>query len=112
MGHLAVILTLGAGGCQGRDIVPGVSDSTFVQTMAALRRVASDSMLGDSARAHRRDSVLRQHGVTAPQLERAARALADDPDRAESLFQAVNRANGATDSARVRPPGARRRPLR
>lgn len=105
-------MTLGAGGCQGRDIVPGVSDSTFVQTMAALRRVASDSMLGDSARAHRRDSVLRQHGVTAPQLERAARALADDPDRAESLFQAVNRANGATDSARVRPAGARRRPLR
>ena len=104
-------MTLGASGCQGRDIVAGVSDSTFVQTMAALRRVASDSTLGDSARAHGRDSVLRQPGLTATQFERAARALADDPDRAEALFQAVNRANGASDSAGARRPGARRRPL-
>ena len=107
--HLALILALGTSGCQGREIISGVDDSTFVRTMAALRQVQGDSTLGDSARRVRRDSVLRRNEVTADRLERAARALADDPQRAEALFQAVNRANGRPDSARAMPRGARRK---
>jgi hypothetical protein len=106
--HLALILALGTGGCQGREIVAGVDDSTFVRTIAALRQVQGDSTIGDSVRRLRRDSVLRRNRVTADQLERAARALADDPPRAEALFQAVNRTTGTPDTARA-PRGARRK---
>jgi hypothetical protein len=102
-------LALGASGCQGRDIIAGVNDSTFVRTMAALRVVQGDSTIGDSARKARRDSVLKSHEVTAAQLERAARALADDPERAEAIFQAVSRANGVTDSVRAKTRGTLRR---
>lgn len=98
---MALILALGASGCQGGDIIPGVGDSTFVRTMADLRRVQADSTLGDSVRADARRTALRRHGVSAEQLERAARALADDPSRAQALFQAVTR---ATDSAAARAP--------
>ena len=109
--HLALILALGAGGCQGREIVAGVDDSTFVRTMAALRQVQGDSTIGDAVRRVRRDSVLKRNRVTADQLERAARALADDPPRAEALFQAVNRTAGTPDTARASRATRRKRPL-
>jgi hypothetical protein len=109
--HLALILALGASGCQGREIVSGVDDSTFVRTMAALRQVQGDSTIGDSIRRVRRDSVLRRNRVTADQLERAARALADDPPRAEALFQALNRTTGTADTARARRGPRRKRAL-
>jgi len=60
-------------------------------------------------RAARRDSVLKAHGVTVRQLDSAARALARDPDRAEALLQAANRANGVSDSVRSRPGRTARR---
>jgi hypothetical protein len=91
-------LALGAVGCQGRDIVAGVGDSTFVRTMADLRRLQNDSTLGDSARALARAATLTRHGVTAAQLERAARALAADPPRAQALFQAVSQAVDVSDT--------------
>src|SRR5215207_4524421 len=86
--HVALILALGASGCQGRDIVAGIDDSTFVRTMTALRRIQVDSTIADSAaRAAARAAALKRHGVTAEQFERAAQALADDPERAQALFQ-------------------------
>lgn len=118
MPHLALILALGAGGCQARDIVPGVDDSTFVRTMADLRRVQTNPSLADSAaRAAARAAALKRHGMTAEQLERAARSLATDPERAQALFRAVNKATGAAaDSSDIAPArsgsgAARRRAL-
>lgn len=95
---------LGAGGCQARDIVPGVTDSTFVRTMVELRRVQGNPSLDDSARAAARAAALKRHGLTAAQLERAARSLATDPERAQALFRAVNKGmGGAPDSADTAP---------
>ncbi|HEX8851456.1 MAG TPA: hypothetical protein VF761_18150 [Gemmatimonadaceae bacterium] len=70
--------------------MPGVSDSAFVATMADLRRLEgtpSDSMAMSAARRR----VLQQRGLTGDQLERAARALAADPERATAVFEAIQR---------------------
>ena len=77
-----------AGGCRSAEIVEGLSDSTYVATIAALRRVQQASP--DSVRRTRlRDSILQSRGLTAGELERAARVLADDPARAQRLWQAI-----------------------
>ena len=78
--------------CRQGEIVAGVSDSTFVATMTALSRI-NEEALGDSAsRAAARDSVLQSRGLTREDLERAARALEDDPDRAAELWIRIGRA--------------------
>lgn len=68
-----------------------MSDSTFVATMAELRRVQSDPTLDSARRADARRAVLQGRGLTAEALERAARALADDPERAALVLQAIDR---------------------
>jgi hypothetical protein len=78
--------------CRQGEIVAGVSDSTFVATMTALTRI-NQSGVGDSAsRAAARDSVLQSRGLTREDIERAARALEDDPDRAAALWITIGRA--------------------
>lgn len=70
--------------------MPGVSDSAFVATMADLRRigaVGSDSAATNTTRRR----VLQQRGLTVQQLDRAARALAADPERATAIFEAIQR---------------------
>ena len=105
--HAALIVCLGTAGCHRGEIVAGVSDSTFVRTMAALRRVNSDAALDSAARASARAAVLQREGLTPDQLERAASALADDPERAGALFAAIDRAAARADSARRSPPTAK-----
>ena len=67
----------------------GVTDSTFVATMTALTRINADSSLDSARRAVVRDSLLQSRDLTAATLERAARALANDPDRALALWQRI-----------------------
>lgn len=69
----------------------GVTDSTFVATMTALNRIDVDEALDSARRVSARDSVLQSRDLTAAQLEAAARALADDPDRAYTVWQRIVR---------------------
>ena len=95
--HLTVLLACALVSCARDDIVPGVSDSAFVATMAELRRV--EGAIPDTvARIAERRRILQQRGLTADQLDRAGRALASDPGRAANLFDAIQkRAVNAVD---------------
>jgi hypothetical protein len=85
------LLTLSFVGCRDDQLVSGINDSTFVRTVAELRRVPTLAG-GDSVRARvLRDSILRAQGVTPGQLEQAARRLADAPNRAQRLWQEIDR---------------------
>lgn len=81
--------------------MPGVSDSAFVASMADLRRIGAVGADSTATSAARR-RVLQQRGLTTEQLERAARALAADPERATAIFEAIQRrAVAPTDTARA-----------
>jgi len=84
--------------------VPGVSDSAFVATMAELRR-AEGSTTDTVALAAARRRILQQRGLTVEQMDRAARALANDPQRAADLFGAIDKrvANVPADSSHANP---------
>lgn len=77
--------------CEGGQRLAGVSDSTFVETMADLRRLHSQPWLDTTARAAARDSILQSRGLTPEDLERASRALAGDPDRALEIWAEIDR---------------------
>lgn len=83
---LAILLAA----CTRSEIVPGVRDSTFVATMADLRR-AEVTVRDTTELAASRRRILQQRGLTVDQLEAAARKLADDPDRALEIWQAIDR---------------------
>ena len=88
--HVCFALAL-AGACRSETIVEGVSDSTFVATLAALRRVQNEAGLDSVGRTALRDSILQSRGLTAAALERAARMLAEHPARAQRIWLAVER---------------------
>jgi hypothetical protein len=88
---IAAALAILATAC-GEEIVTGVSDSTFVRTMIALRQLPTGSSLDTVARARSRDSILQAHAVTADQLEAAAARLADQPERAARLWRVIESA--------------------
>lgn len=90
---LTVMLTVvgPASGCRRRAaVVDGVSDSTFVATMVELRRLDSATTTDSAARLAARAAVLQRRGLTAPQLERFAKALAAEPERAQTLFARID----------------------
>ena len=95
-------------GCARGDIVPGVSDSAFVATMADLRR-AQGSMLDSVTLAAARKRILQQRGLTVEQMDRAARALASDPQRAADLFDAIDKRAVNTTSDTVHKDTSRAR---
>jgi len=104
---LTVTLTmaLAAGGCRRRaEIVDGVSDSAFVATMVELRRLGTTAPLDSAASAEARARVLQRRGLTAARFERAAAALADDPEHAQRVFARVDSAIAAADSSRRLTP--------
>jgi hypothetical protein len=82
--------------------------------MAELNRTMGSAGRDSAARSAARAAVLRKHGVTAEQLEDAARALADDPDRAAAVWQAIEDRAFPRDSTAARrgaaPAGATKRP--
>ena len=100
---LAVLVGLAAAtGCQRSGAGNGVSDSAFVTVMAELKQVKEAPGLDPSHRAARRDSILQSRGLTPAQLEEAARRLAENPARAQTVWQAVNRR--AADTVKARRP--------
>jgi hypothetical protein len=90
LSHVFLILACAVVGCARGDIVPGVSDSTFVSTMAELHR-AEGSTTDTAALAAARKRILQQRGLTVEVMDRAARALANDPKRAADVFDAIEK---------------------
>lgn len=98
-------LALPAAACDREALADGVTDSAFVATMAELERVDRAPGLDSSARVAARTAALQRRGLTPAQIEAAAAALADDPERALALYRAIDRkASGDTTAAAV--PGA------
>ena len=86
--------------CNSGDIVPGVRDSTFVATMADLRR--AEAMEHDpTSLAEARRRILQQRGLTPDRMEAAARKLGDDPERAVAIWQAIERRAVQPESPRA-----------
>lgn len=98
---VGAVAAIGAtGACDESRIVEGVSDSVFVSTMADLKRAQTAIGLDSARRAALRDSILQGRGLTPAQLEHAARVLAENPARAQAIWQAIERR--AADTAQVR----------
>ena len=90
--------------CRRAELPSGLTDSTFVITMAELRRVNEDRTLDSARRARAREGVLIRRKVTPAQLERAAEVYAADPERASAVWQAIERRVTQVDSAPGRVP--------
>ena len=85
---------------RSRDL-NGVSETEFVAVMAALKQVRDRPGLDSVRRAASRDSILQKEGLTPAQLEGAAMQLAQNPARAQTVWQAVEQR--ANDTGAVRP---------
>ena len=92
MNRLIALLTalslMGVGACSRDSVFTDMSDSTYIRTMVALRKLPvgpADTV----ARARQRDSILKAFGVTAAQLESVAVRLSNDPARAAVIFRAI-----------------------
>ncbi len=68
-----------------------MSDSTFVETISELNRINADESRDSAARVLARDSLLQSRDLTAADLERAAAAMAKDPDRAFAIWSRIRR---------------------
>jgi hypothetical protein len=80
-------------GCRRDAVFTEMSDSTFVQTMVALRKLPVGSNIDRATRDRSRDSILAAHGVTAAQVESTAVRLANDPARASDIWRAIENPN-------------------
>jgi hypothetical protein len=94
-------------GCGDEGLADGVSDSTFVETMAELERIERAPGTDSLARVAARTAALQRRGLTQAQLEAAAASLADDPTRAIALYRAIDaKASGDTATRRDTTTGA------
>jgi hypothetical protein len=94
-------------GCQRSRSSNGIADTTFVSVMAALKRVQDSTGVSTSRKAALRDSILQGRGLTPARLEAAARELAQNPTRAQTVWQAVQRRAAEPPNAaleRATPP--------
>ncbi len=96
---LHALVLFGVIACRQRDIVAGVSDSTFVATMSALTRINRNEALDSAGRIAARDSLLQGRDLSTDDIERAARALEDDPERALALWQRIALESTKEDSS-------------
>ena len=89
LGITAASLLLAA--CPPADPVVdiGMTDTLFVKTMVRLRKINGDSSIDSVGRDSARRTVLRQQGVTVGRLDTAAKLLAGQPARAESVWKAI-----------------------
>jgi hypothetical protein len=81
---------LAALACSRPTTQPEVSDSTFVVVMSELRRIETDTSLDSTMRDSMRKVTLRRRSLTPERLERAARALADEPERAVAVWKSID----------------------
>lgn len=88
-GVLVAVACLAPAGCRQRTLADGVTDSTFVATMAELEKIERTPGMDSSARVAARAATLQRRGLARRQLERAAASLADDPKRAIRLYRAI-----------------------
>ena len=99
-----VLVVLGsAAGCRRPRDLNGIPETKFVAVMADLKRVRDTPGLDSSRRALQRDSILQSRGLTPAQLDKAARQLAQNPARAQTVWQAIERR--ANDTAATKPTG-------
>lgn len=98
---LAAIMGLAAlSACRSEGRSSNMSDSAFVAVMAELKRVHEVAGIDSAERETRRAAVLERRGVTPAQLDTAARELAKNPTRAQTVWQAIERrAADLADSA-------------
>jgi hypothetical protein len=82
-----VLIMAGCRGTRTPDI--GMKDSTFVATLADLRRAETDTSLDPTMKDSTRRMILRRHRVTSKQLEAAAKKLAAYPARASDLWRQI-----------------------
>ena len=89
---VACAALLAAIGCSLPDSAgAGVSDTTFVRTMVALRKLELDRTVDSTALDSARRVVLRRNRVTVGELEAKARALAGDAQHASNVWRAIDR---------------------
>lgn len=91
--------------CGSGEIIPGVRDSTFVATMADLRRTEATTT-DPPALAAARQRILQQRGLTPARMEAVARKLGEDPERAVAIWQAIERRAVQPDSSPPRGDAA------
>ncbi len=94
-------LLVGVTGCGQGGALAGMSDSSFVAAMTELQQVQRDPALDSAGRAAARISVLQRRGLTPSEVERAARALADEPSRASEIWRAIDERMNAADTSQV-----------
>lgn len=103
---LLAALVLGTASACARSSQDGVvQDSVFVNAMAELRMIGTDTSLDSAARDSARGAVLRAHGLTVEGLESMAREVADDPQRALNSWREIERIS----EGRRLPPAERER---
>ena len=103
---LVLVMLASLGWCrQSRDL-NGIPEPRFVSVMADLKRVHDANGVDSARRAFQRDSILQSRGLTAARLRAAAEELAENPARAQTIWQAIQRRANATNAVRVTPPGA------
>ena len=98
----SLLVLASSGACRRSRELNGVSETRFVAVMAALKQVRDRPGLDSAQRAHGRDSILQKEGLTPARLEGAAKQLAQNPARAQTVWQAIERR--ANDTATVKPP--------
>ena len=103
---LVVLASVAA--CQRSSLSGVVSDTKFVAVMAELKRVRDTPGLDSGRRASKRDSILQSQGLTPAQLEAAARRLAQNPARAQTVWQAVEQR--ANDTLSAKPDSLKKNP--
>jgi hypothetical protein len=84
-----------ASACSRDPVFTDMSDSTYIRTMVALRKLPigpADTV----SRARQRDSILKVFGVTAAQMESVAVRLSTDPARAAAVFRAIENPSPAS----------------
>ena len=97
---LSWVLLASSAACRRSRDLNGLSEARFVAVMAALKQVRDRPGLDSAQRAHGRDSILQKEGLTASRLEGAAKQLAQNPARAQTVWQAIERR--ANDTATVK----------
>jgi hypothetical protein len=86
---LIAIPALLVAACRRDQVFVDMTDSTYVQTMVALRQLPVGQGIDVGTRNRQRDSILREFGVTAAQVESTAVRLANDPTRAAEIWRAI-----------------------